>query len=266
LHRHVHSGQPARGCCPGLPGTADWDSLEDRATRIIEDEGRIVSSSKRGCGHNYIRATSTDRPLHCPQGLGVLQTGDGKDEHIETALRKSIGERHHSGGVTGEHGRAIDQKAGEGVRRRQPGDDGFRIFGAALQRPCERTRHDTGWLAGGGCAPDLGRDAAKEPSQIFDTARSKIGFEFIAKSGIDGCIVGEAWVRAIVARKNRELHASRAARRLQAFEAISPVIKTAETAHEYELRLCCGRLHVEVDRERMAQSAEGGEAQCGSTR
>ncbi|GJD54513.1 hypothetical protein IFDJLNFL_0385 [Methylobacterium dankookense] len=265
LHGEVGGAEASGGGLPGLPGRAHRIGLQDRAIGRVEDEARILAGGEGGGGHDQVGPARRDRGPHGLHRLRVLQAGDGHHQRADPAGGERRRQRRGRGEVAAERRRAVDQD--EGVPLSGGGAGGERLFqrhrpAAGAAREAARQRPGLGI---GEVVADLGREPAQHLPQVLTASRAEIGVEDGGELRRRG-IGGEPRVRPVVARKDDEAHAVRPRGLGAALDAVAPVIEPAEAADHHQLRPRDHLLDVEIDRERVAQPRQPGEAQSGQGR
>jgi hypothetical protein len=111
---------------------------------------------------------------------------------------------------------------------------------------------------------ETGFDAGEQPPHVLGPAAGmEIAEQFGREPGIYRSIFGEPIIDPVVARQHREGNTLFPAGLRQLLDAITPVIQPAEAAHQHETALRDGLLDQQVDRERMPEPPQRGEAHGG---
>ncbi|MCY1232106.1 hypothetical protein D9M72_445790 [compost metagenome] len=105
----------------------------------------------------------------------------------------------------------------------------------------------------------------EEQAGIVGAALVEIGPEPLAVIGLNRRKRFKARVRLVVARQHRDLETVSDGRRMQGFEQIAEIAGATERPDDDQLRMTCRALDIGIDRHRVHQVHEAGNAQAQAT-
>ena len=238
VHGEIGGRQAALGLRPGCARAAGQHDLQHRRIGIVEHRRVVLGHGRKGCGvEDDRRLMGCDQRFQLGPGQRVLEA-----VHRDGKRRQPLAiERLHQ------------RRDRRGVRRHQIGaiEDDQRHRTAWLGAAEDGDRADRHRRRPGEIAAEQGADIAQRLPQILRTALAEEAVESRQRRGGEGRDRGQTRIGAVVTRQGREQDAALARGVGDVLQAVAPIVKPAQAAHDDHARAGDHALDIEIDRHRM---------------
>ena len=255
LHGEVRLRKTTRRILPGLAARSGEHDLQDRGAGRFERRRRIVEAGgeRSGIDHDLWDPVAQTR-RHEVRRVAILEAGDVKCSNIESFLVERARQRLDGREVGGEQIGAVEhdrrKRAPRHLRHVEP------IFAVHGENLGGKTMIES-------VIGEM-RHEVERAAHVLRSAGGEEGIEPRKRRGIDGGKLGEPRVLTAVAGKQRQRDALCARGVGNLFRAIAPIVETAEEADHDAARAGDHLLDIKIDRHRMAEPREIGEAEDGA--
>ena len=260
VHREIGGAEAARAVLPCAALGRREHRLEHRHAGTVERRRLAgLARGERGRGDDRGRREASQRRAHEVGGGRLLEARDHQRRRSEAMRCKRRAQGIDRRGIGGEQQRPVEdhrhhRPAGGKTRREAVEIDrtqAGQIAGAA------RHRLRLAQLAAFAAMP---REPAEQRPQIFHAAFAEVAQQRRELVGRQGRGFGEPRIVAVLARQHRERDALLAGDGGEPLDAVAPPVEPADQPHQDHLGVEADTLHPEIDRHRVAQVAQMGEA------
>ncbi len=265
VHRQIAGREAACALAPGGLAAARKHQLQDRAARLVERRRAALTGAgdgKAGRVQDHRGRRLGEQLAHQWRRNRVLQAGGEDRQRIETGAIERFDQGVDRREIARLNQGAVEHQGGRGSAG-LPASlqivEGRTADARPVQPGAEQRRGLVPWLL----AAEQTRRIGQKLRGVIEAAMDAVLPEAMAGLGRQSGPGGKLGVRLIVARQRGEQASACATRRRHLLEAIGPVAAAAQEAEHDQLRPGDHPLDIEVDRERMAELEQIGEAEAG---
>ena len=237
--------------------------MQHRAAGAVE--GRLAAPGARGRDgeaggvEDHRRRCLGQQAGDDAGGDRLLEAGKEEGQRVEAARAQRGDQRVHRAQIAGLHQRPIEDERGHGRAHRPRTDHGVEV-GAIETRPVEARAQQRRRLGPGRVVTDQAGGEGKQVTVVLGPAVDAVLPQPVRALGRHGAEPDELGVRLVVARHHGERDAAPPAALDNLLDTIGPIADAPQQPHQDELGPRDDFVHVEVDREVVAQVHEVGEA------
>ncbi len=219
-----------------------------------EREAGEVEDHRRG-GLGQHRADQGSR-------LRILEAGDVERQRVEAGVPAGGDQGVDRGEVGGLDQSAVEHDGGGGALR-SPVALELAEVGLGGARPVEAGMEQGRGLAPGLAAPEQGRGIGEQLLGIGEAALDAVAPKPLAGVLRQGAPAGQLGIGPVIAGQAGQLNAARPAGAGDLLDAVAPIGAAAKQAEDDQAGVAQHALDIEIDRERMGEAQEIGEAERG---